>query len=53
MAFAGFYEEGADNYYEYGELSADEIEENLPTILEETFGIAQYKRDWEEEEEDE
>lgn len=53
MCFAGFYEEGADNYYEYSDLSADEIEENLPTILEETFGIAQYKRDWEEEEEDE
>jgi hypothetical protein len=51
MAFAGIYEDGADNYYEYGELSADEIEDELPTILEETFGIAQYKRDWEDEEE--
>jgi hypothetical protein len=50
MAFAGIYEDGADNYYEYGELSADEIEENLPTIIEETFGIAQYKRDSEDEE---
>jgi len=50
MCFAGIYEEGADNYYEYAELSADEIEEELPTILEETFGIAEYKRDWEEEE---
>jgi hypothetical protein len=53
MAFAGIYEEGADNYYEYSDLSADEIEENLPTILEDTFGMAQYKRDWEEEQEEE
>jgi hypothetical protein len=53
MAFAGIYEEGSDSYYEYAELSADEIEENLPTILEETYGIAQYKRDWEDEQEEE
>jgi hypothetical protein len=53
MCFAGIYEEGADNYYEYSDLSADEIEENLPTILEETYGIAQYKRDWEDEQEEE
>jgi len=53
MAFAGIYEEGADHYYEYSDLSADEIEENLPEILEETYGIAQYKRDWEDEQEEE
>jgi hypothetical protein len=51
MAFAGMYEQGSDNYFEYGELSADEIEEELPVVLEETFGMAQYKRDWEDEEE--
>ena len=51
MAFAGMYEQGSDNYFEYGGLSADEIEEELPEVLEETFGIAQYKRDWEDEEE--
>ena len=52
MCFAGIYEDGSDSYYEYSDLSADEIEENMPGVLEETFGIAQYKRDWEEEEED-
>jgi len=45
------YEQGSDNYFEYGELSADEIDEELPEVLEETFGIAQYKRDCEDEEE--
>jgi hypothetical protein len=53
MCFTGIYEDGADSYYEYSDLSADEIEENLPTILEDTFGIAQYKRDWESEQEEE
>jgi len=51
MCFAGIYEDGSDSYYEYSDLSADEIEENLPEVLEETFGIAQYKRDCEDEEE--
>jgi hypothetical protein len=53
MCFTGIYENGSDDYYEYSELSADEIEEMLPEILEESFGIAQYKRDWEDEEEEE
>jgi len=51
MCFVGIYENGSDDYYEYSDLSADEIEEELPEVLEETFGIAQYKRDCEEEEE--
>lgn len=50
MCFTGIYEGGADNYYEYAELSADEIEDVIPEILNEAFGIADYKRDWEEEE---
>jgi hypothetical protein len=53
MCFAGIYEDGSDSYYEYADLSADEIEENIPALLEDTFGMAQYKRDWEDEEEDE
>jgi hypothetical protein len=52
MCFAGIYEDGSDSYYEYADLSADEIEENIPALLEDTFGMAQYKRDWEEEEEE-
>lgn len=48
MAFAGWYVDGEDNQYEYGDLSADEVEEQLPTKLDEMFNISQYKRDNEE-----
>jgi hypothetical protein len=53
MAFAGWYIDGEDNYYEYGNMTADEIEEQLPTNLDEMFSISQYCRDWEAEQEDE
>jgi len=51
MAFAGWYIDGEDNYYEYGNMTADEIEEQLPTNLDEMFSISQYQRDCEEDEE--
>ena len=49
MAFAGWYIDGEDNYYEYGGMSADEIDAELPVELNEMFSIAQYQRDYEEE----
>jgi len=52
MAFAGKYIDGADDYYEYGSLSADEIEEQLPSDLDEMFSISQYQRDYEAEQEE-
>jgi len=52
MAFAGHFIDGEDNNYNYGDMSADEIEEQLPTKLDEMFNIAQYKRDWEDENEE-
>jgi hypothetical protein len=51
MAFAGWYIDGEDNYYEYGNMTADEIEEQLPTNLDEMFSISQYQRDCEADEE--
>ena len=53
MCFAGTWYNGSDDLYEYAELSADEIDEELPEELNEMYAIAQYKRDWEEENEDE
>jgi hypothetical protein len=50
MAFCGWYIDGEDNHYEYSNMSADEIEENLPTKLDEMFNISQYQRDREDEE---
>ena len=53
MCFAGTWYNGSDDLYEYAELSADEIDEELPEELNEMYAIAQYKRDWEEENEEE
>lgn len=52
MCFAGMYIEGFDSCFEYSDMSADEIEEELPEVLNEMYGIADYKREWEEENED-
>ena len=49
MAFAGIFDNGSDDFYEYGNLSADEIEEELPQELNEMYGISDYQREWEEE----
>jgi hypothetical protein len=48
MAFCGWFIDGEDNQYEYADLSAEEIEEQIPTRLDEMFCISQYKRDSEE-----
>jgi hypothetical protein len=50
MAYCGEYttEDGLYDY-EYGDLTADEIDEQIPQELNDMFNIAQNKRDWEEE----
>ncbi len=54
MAFAGMYSDGFDEVFEFSGMSADEIEDELPQKLNEMYGIADYKREWEtENEEDE
>jgi hypothetical protein len=53
MCFAGLYDNGDDDYYEYVNMTADEIEEQLPSELDEMFSISQYQRDLESEQEDE
>ena len=52
LAFAGLWEDGFDDYYEYGELSADEIEATLPAELNEEYGIAEQVAEWEDEQEE-
>ena len=48
MAFAGTYDDGVDDFYEYGDLSADEIEANLPADLDSEYGISEQVREWEQ-----
>lgn len=52
MAFAGIYEDGFDDYYEYSNMSSDEVAENLPSELDEMFNISESMREWEEENEE-
>ena len=51
MAFAGIWCDGDDDYYELSGLSADQVAELLPRELDDSFGISDSMRDWEEPEE--
>jgi hypothetical protein len=53
MCFCGIYVDGEDDYYDYSTLSADEVAENLPSDLDDEYGISDNLREWEEENEDE
>ena len=49
MAFAGIWEDGSDEYYEYGDLDSKGIAEALPEELDEAFGISESAAEWEAE----
>ena len=49
MAYCGRFVDGQDEYYDYTDMSADEVEENLPSEINEMFGISEDMRQWEEE----
>ena len=53
MAFAGVWTDGCDDYYEYGGMSSDEIEQQLPVELDEAFGISEQVAEYEAENEEE
>ena len=49
MAFAGVWDNGDDDYYEYGGMTAEEAAETLPEELDEAFGISESMAEYEEE----
>lgn len=53
MAYCGRFWEGVDMQYEYANMSAAEAEEYIPSEIDEMFNIVEYRREWEEENEDE
>jgi len=53
MAFCGKWENGDDDYYEYGGMTSDEIADTLPDDLDETFGISESVAEYEAEQEEE
>ena len=52
MAFAGRWEDGCDDYYEYGGMTSEQIAEELPDDLDETFDISGQVAEWEAEDEE-
>ena len=53
MAFAGIWDNGDDDFYEYGGLDSEQIADTLPEELDEAFGISESAAEWEAENEDE
>jgi hypothetical protein len=49
MAYAGIWEDGNDDYYEYSGLDSTGIAETLPVELDEAFCISEQAAEWEEE----
>ena len=52
-AFAGIYDDQGDNCYNLSEMSSDEVRDELPTELDESFGISESMAEYEAENEDE
>jgi len=52
MAFAGRWEDGCDDYYEYAGMSSEQIADELPDDLDETFDISGQVAEWESEDEE-
>ena len=54
MCFAGVYEDGNDDFYDLSQCcNGDEVEDLLPTVLDEMFCISECMREYEEENADE
>lgn len=53
MAFAGIWDNGDDDFYEYGGMDSKQIAEELPEELDEAFGISESAAEWEAEQEEE
>lgn len=47
MCFAGIWDNGDDDYYEYSGMNSQEIADTLPTELDEAFCISEDMAEWE------
>ena len=53
MAFCGVFSEGVDDYFDITDMSAEDVADLLPNVLDEMFGISENIAEWEEENEEE
>lgn len=51
MCFVGEYNDGQESYYEYANATADTILDYIPEHLDEEYGISDYMKEYEDEEE--
>lgn len=49
MAFAGIWEDGCDNFYEYGGYTSEQVAEEFPEDLDEMFAISESMAEYEAE----
>ena len=49
MCFCGVYDENGDDYMDYSDMSADEVEANINSEVDECMCIVENLREWEEE----
>jgi hypothetical protein len=49
MCFAGIFDENGDDYFDYTDMSADEVAESINPELDECMNIVECLREWEEE----
>jgi len=47
MAYAGIWEDGVDDFYEYGGMNSEQVAEELPSALDEMFCISESMAEWE------
>jgi hypothetical protein len=53
MTFCGIYEDGDDNYYDFGGMNSETVVDAVGEELNEMFGISECMAEWEEENEEE
>lgn len=49
MCYAGIWEDGCDDFYEYGGMNSEQVAEEFPKDLDEMFCISESMAEWEEE----
>jgi hypothetical protein len=53
MCFAGMYSCGSDDYYDLSGMDSGDVQQQLPTELDDAFGISETMAEYESEQEDE
>ena len=53
MCFCGLFDENGDDYYDYSDMTADELEKEINPEIDDLMGIVENLREWEEENQEE